>query len=141
MSTQDAVRPAIGDLPVGDVEDAWSGWVDAARSAGEPSLAIALVERHPRRRPDLLGVVVAHARDLVLVGRAPEAVHVLGATTPPTGSEQDGYRGSEVVQAAAHAALGDDRAWSWLREAARDAPLVAAVADARGDREAGDQAW
>ncbi|MDC7120689.1 hypothetical protein OMK64_03970 [Cellulomonas fimi] len=141
MSTQDAVRQATGDLPARDVEDAWSGWVDAARAAGEPSVAVALVERHPRRRPDLRGAAVAHARDLVLVGRAAEAVRVLGGATPPAGPGAGGLAAPEVVRAAAHAALGDDRAWSWLRETARDAPLVAAVADARGDRAAGDQAW
>lgn len=143
MSSQDAVRPAVDDRPVGDVEDAWSGWVDAARATGEPSLAVALVERRPRRGPDPLAdaAAVAHARDLVLVGRAAEALRVLSAATSPAGPDTGRAGTAAVVRAAAHAARGDDSAWSWLRDSAHDTALVASVADARGDRAAGDQVW
>jgi|GEM_PF-1565779 len=132
-----------------DVLGSWWWWTEAARAADEPTLALALDDRRPGAPyagPDPAVPAVLRARDLLLVGRVEEADVTLdraGATSPV------GHAGyPQLVSAAVRAARGDHHAWSWLVgsaapawPAATVAPLVAAAADARGDRATADHAW
>lgn len=121
-----------------------------ARQADEPALAVALHEATPPGAvpaDEARWDAVAHAADLLVLGRPDEARGVLdvAGVAPPDGDAVDG---GHLVLAAVHAALGADDAWRWLLTttsrygpAVASARLVAAAADARGDVAAADRAW
>ncbi|GIG19455.1 hypothetical protein Cch01nite_01790 [Cellulomonas chitinilytica] len=132
-----------------EVLASWWWWTDAARAADEPTLALALDDRRPAgpwSGPDPAVPDVLRARDLLLVGRLDEADVTLdraARAASPTGD----VAYPQLVLSAVRAARRDDQSWSALLgsaasrwPAATVAPLVAAAADARGDRDTADRA-
>lgn len=139
--------PASDPVTTDDLRASLGSWSAAAAALDERELRVTLL-----RSTGLEGAPVEMARDLLILGRAEEAMGVLeeaGVDKAP--HSQDHLTWPELVLGAVDAACGDEEAYGWLLaqasrlngtpDLAHVLPLVGAAADARGDVAVADDAW